>query len=92
MTEKQEQHLWSTKEDDLVHQSTKKIKEDGSSVMDVEMTQEKGDAPCSQNPEPKVSYRDKVMETEAKFELQPAEIVRMVTEELFLDMEFAKKQ
>ncbi|KAJ1379029.1 hypothetical protein SESBI_47247 [Sesbania bispinosa] len=90
MTENQEHHLRSTEEDDLIHQSTKKIKDDASTVMDVEVISGKEDNSWFQEPVPKASYRDKVMEIETSFELQPAEIVRMVTKELFPDMDLAK--
>ncbi|KAJ1403148.1 hypothetical protein SESBI_27555 [Sesbania bispinosa] len=81
MSENQDHHRLSTEEEDLVHRSAKKIKDDSSSVMDVEATNAKE--------APKVSYRDKVMETDSSFELQPEEIVRMVTEELFPDMDIS---
>ncbi|KAJ1406881.1 hypothetical protein SESBI_24692 [Sesbania bispinosa] len=84
----QEHHLRSTKEEDLVHRSTEKIKDDSSSVMDVEVTAVKDDN-CQETVS-KVSYKDKVMETNASFELQPAEIVRMVTQEIFPDMDLSK--
>ncbi|KAJ1392403.1 hypothetical protein SESBI_35855 [Sesbania bispinosa] len=64
-------------EDDLIHRSTKKIKEDGHSMMDIETVRGNVDDLPNQEPVVKTSYRDKVMETKAGFELQPAEIVQM---------------
>ncbi|KAJ1404587.1 Zinc finger, CCHC-type [Sesbania bispinosa] len=81
MSENQDHHRLSTEEEDLVHRSAKKIKDNSSSVMDAE--------DISVKEAPKVSYRDKVMETDSSFELQPEEIVRMVTEELFPDMDIS---
>ncbi|KAJ1376575.1 hypothetical protein SESBI_49803 [Sesbania bispinosa] len=90
MTQNQEHHLRSSEEDDLIYRSTKKIKEDDIHVIDVEVISGKEDNPRIQEPEPKASYRDKVMETETSFDLQRAEIVRVVTEELFPDIDLAK--
>ncbi|KAJ1429723.1 Zinc finger, CCHC-type [Sesbania bispinosa] len=81
MSKNQDHHRLSTEEEDLVHRSAKKIKDNSSSVMDAE--------DISVKEAPKVSYRDKVMETDSRFKLQPEEIVRMVTEELFPDMDIS---
>ncbi|KAJ1390572.1 hypothetical protein SESBI_37313 [Sesbania bispinosa] len=40
---------------------------------------------------PKLFYKDKVMEIDPQFDLEPMEIVRMVTEEMFPDLEDSKK-
>ncbi|KAJ1392563.1 hypothetical protein SESBI_35648 [Sesbania bispinosa] len=81
MSDNQDHHRLLTEEEDLVHRSAKKIKDSSSTVMDVEASNVKE--------APNVSYRDKVLETEPSLELQPEEIVRMATEELFPDMDIS---
>ncbi|KAJ1409850.1 hypothetical protein SESBI_22478, partial [Sesbania bispinosa] len=88
MSGEHEHHLRSEEEDDLMHRSTKEIEEDASTVMDVEVQQEVNNQDASSGASPKMSYKDKVMEIDPKFDLQPDEIVRMVTEELFLDLDY----
>ncbi|KAJ1436414.1 Zinc finger, CCHC-type [Sesbania bispinosa] len=90
MSEIQEPPRRSLGEDDQVQRSTKRIKDNSSSVMDAE------DASKLKSGSPQKSilhggsYKDKVMEIDSNFNFQPEEIVRMVTEELFPDMDHAK--
>ncbi|KAJ1441622.1 hypothetical protein SESBI_01244 [Sesbania bispinosa] len=90
MSEEQEIHLQSPEEEDLIHRSTKKIKDGVSEVMDVELQGNNGDKGPILEKQPKTSYRDKVMEVDSNFDLEPAEIVRMVTEELFPDLDSSR--
>ncbi|KAJ1380302.1 hypothetical protein SESBI_46149 [Sesbania bispinosa] len=106
MSGEQENHLRSKEEEDLIHRSTKKIK-DGSSkdvvrhvnldvikeptaeilddhtalsvAMELESPANLDGAKISS----KASYKDIVLEVDPKLDFQPAEIVRMVTEEMF---------
>ncbi|KAJ1376734.1 hypothetical protein SESBI_49638 [Sesbania bispinosa] len=85
-------HLHSPEEEDLIHRSTKKIKDGTSKIMDVE-----GSSNLVNGEEivtvvdPKPSYRDNVMEFDPNFDLDPTEIVCMVTEEMFPEMDSSKK-
>ncbi|KAJ1382865.1 hypothetical protein SESBI_43849 [Sesbania bispinosa] len=91
MSVAQDNHLRSPEEEDLIYRRTKKIKDGNSEVMDVEKEAIVDDAISPAEEVPKSSYRDKVMEVDSQFDLEPAEIIRMVTEELFPDLEDTKK-
>ncbi|KAJ1384135.1 hypothetical protein SESBI_42790 [Sesbania bispinosa] len=58
----QEIHLRSLEEEDLIHRSTKKIKDGASEIMDVEIAANVGEIVRSAYEIPKPSYKDKVME------------------------------
>ncbi|KAJ1424310.1 hypothetical protein SESBI_11756 [Sesbania bispinosa] len=114
MSGEQEDHLRSREEEDLIHRSTKKIKDGSSEVMDVERpvdldvimepTTENLDVPSALSVGmelevpanldgkigPKASYKDIVLEVDPKPDFQPTEIVRMVTEEMFPDIDLSK--
>ncbi|KAJ1385537.1 hypothetical protein SESBI_41602 [Sesbania bispinosa] len=90
MPEIQDPHCRSYEEDDQIQRSTKKIKDNTSSVMDVELPSKAVSGVPHQEALPGGSYKDKVMEIDSSFELHPEEIVRMVTEELFPDMDNAR--
>ncbi|KAJ1388036.1 hypothetical protein SESBI_39497 [Sesbania bispinosa] len=90
MSEEQENHLRSPEEEDMIHRSTKKIKDGVTEVMDVELRNNNGDQGPILKKQPKTSYKDKVMEVDSNFDLEPVEIVRMVTEELFPDLDSSK--
>ncbi|KAJ1380451.1 hypothetical protein SESBI_45984 [Sesbania bispinosa] len=87
----QETHLRSPEKEDLIHWSTKKIKDGTFEVMDDEVDANVGAIVHSVEEAPKISYRDKVMEVDPLYDLEPAEIVRMVIKELFPDLEDSKK-
>ncbi|KAJ1426803.1 Nucleotide-diphospho-sugar transferase [Sesbania bispinosa] len=71
-------------------QGTKKIMENKYDGMTVELNgNDNAQGPLLES-QPKVSYRDKVMEIDQDFDQEPAEIVRMVTEELFPDLDLSR--
>ncbi|KAJ1388351.1 hypothetical protein SESBI_39178 [Sesbania bispinosa] len=86
MSEFQDLHRQSLEEEDLVQRSTKKLKEDASLVMEVDQEVQLQSQKGNQDSMQKVSYKDKVMGMDSPSEFLPEEIVQMVTEDLFPDL------
>ncbi|KAJ1403376.1 hypothetical protein SESBI_27380 [Sesbania bispinosa] len=90
MSVSQNHHRRSSEEEDLVQRSTKKLKKDASLAMEVDPEAQIQSQNRNQDSMQKVSYKDKVMEMDSSSEFLPEEIVRMVTEELFPDLNIAE--
>ncbi|KAJ1439453.1 hypothetical protein SESBI_02389 [Sesbania bispinosa] len=90
MSKVQDPHCRSLEKDDQIQRSTKKIKDNSSTMVDVEEPIKAESGAPKQGVLHGGSYKDKVMEIDSNFNFQLEEIMRMVTEDLFPDMDHAR--